>query len=132
MPESEYLNLKKIMGKIKRSNFDLGESNTDYKTSFNDSYNFNAEKAIKGRGVLDAFKIKDLKATHYSLGNDNNNFTTSTSNTYKPLNIKPFHRHDNQEVKKSSIDFNNQSNVKETDRMTSLYMADFVKKAIVD
>ena len=130
MQNDEYSNLKKIMGKIKSSNFNFGESKNDYKSSFSDAYNFNADKAQSCRGILDSDKIKDLKATHYALGTDRNNFVTSTSATYQPKNVTNFVRYDNKDVKKSSIDFEAQSNIKAEERMKSLYMIDYSKKQI--
>lgn len=122
--------MKKIIGKIKLSNFNLGESQIDYKSSFSDSYNFNADKALQSKVFLDQNRVKDLKASHYTLGNDNNNFATSSSVTYQPKNITNFARYDNKDVKKSSIDFASQTNIKSEERLKSLYMMDYNNKAI--
>jgi len=122
--------MKKIIGKIKLSNFNLGESQNDYKSSFSDSYNFNADKALQSKVILDPNRVKDLKASHYTLGNDNNNFATSTSVTYQPQNITNFARYDNKDVKKSNIDFASQTNIKSEERLKTLYMMDYNKKAI--
>jgi len=118
------------MGKIKQSNFHLGESQNEYKSSFGEAFGYNQDKANKGRGVLDQDKIIDLKATHYTLGKDNNNFATSTGVTYLPTNVAYFQRYDNKSVKQSSIDFESQTNIRAEDRLRSSYMVDYKKKSI--
>ncbi len=129
MPNDEFSKLKKIIGKIKSTNFALGESQNDYKSSNFAAFNYNNEKAKQGRGILDSDKVKELKATHYTLGRDTDNFVTSTRNTYLPKDVK-YQIYDNQDIKKSSIDFNTQAKIKNEERMKSMYMADFDKKPI--
>jgi hypothetical protein len=69
---------------LSKSNFLLGLDNQPRGTSYNSDFAFkNAEKVTLNKDVL-----KDLRATHYTLGNDERDFTSIQKRDYKAVERK--------------------------------------------
>ena len=56
------------MNTIRKSNFSFGEYKPDYNTSSRAAYKYNPEEAKNAHNKLGSDLLKDLRATHYRLG----------------------------------------------------------------
>lgn len=112
---------------IRGHHFNLGNGSTDYRTTNNQTYNFDKDLAQKSKGMLKEELLNDLRSTHYKLGYDQlKHNQTSSLSAYAPIQLANTGRSNvSDQLKKSSIVMNT-TNASQVSR--SIYMTDYIQK----
>ncbi|MCQ2820686.1 MAG: hypothetical protein MJ252_25765 [archaeon] len=120
--------MKGVVADIKKSHFVFGESPDDYNSINSTSYKYDPDAAQKARGALDKELIKDLRATHYRLGNSDFVGTTTHQDSYVPLDIG-YKAADDPLLRRSHFVFGDEKEQIHQDDKT-IYQTDYVPKPI--
>lgn len=129
--DQEKEKVKKIMNNIKKHNCEYGIDKPSFNTTNSDTYQYNLDKALKGRGFLEQELSKDLRNSHYKIGYDNNFEKQSTHQaTYIPKYLNPSDKAAvSAELRMSHFDLQG-TNLKGIGKTT--YTTDYTKKEIVE
>lgn len=116
-----------VVKDIKSSHFSLGEMPNDFSTTSGNAYKFDPDSAKAAKGMLEKKLIDDLRATHYKLGYQQFEGTTTHQSNYVPLNIDLKSVKD-PNLQKSHFGLNCMDTIHQDDK--TIYQTDYVKKPL--
>ena len=120
--------VKNIVSEIKRHNCEYGIDKNNYETTSGNTYKYNYQSAMNGRGVLKDSLSKDLRDSHYSIGYGDSFEKVSTNQAaYQPLIHSVIQNKANDTNKKSNLHF---ETTKVNIPSKSTYTTDYSKKMI--
>lgn len=120
--------IDKVVSDIKNSHFIFGECPSDFQTINGNAYKFDPNKAREARGNLDKALLNDLRATHYKLGYQQFDGTTTQKSDFIPLDMN-FKATDDPNLRKSHFNFGDEKSTIHQDDKT-IYQTDYVKKPL--
>ena len=113
-----------IMNTIRKSNFSFGESKPDYNTSSRAAYKYNPEEAKNAHNKLGSDLLKDLRATHYRLGYNDDIGISTQKKDFIPYGVI------NEGRKDKMIEGNVNLSESVAFKGISIYKSDYTKKEI--
>ena len=113
-----------IMNTIRKSNFSFGEYKPDYNTSSRAAYKYNPEEAKNAHNKLGSDLLKDLRATHYRLGYNDDIGISTQKQDFIPYGVI------NEGRKDKMIEGNVNLSESVAFKGISIYKSDYTKKEI--